>query len=193
MATLMTDGELGRRFAAGDGDALAAAYERYAGAVRTVARARLRPLGPDGGSDLADDVVQEAFLKAWRARHRFDPDRGALAPWLYAIARRAAADAVRREQRRPPTAPLGALPPSEGPTLSDAWEAWLVRRALAELPHEERTVVHLTHFVGLSHTEVARRTGMPLGTVKTRARHAHRRLADRLARVRAGEVSASTS
>jgi RNA polymerase sigma-70 factor (ECF subfamily) len=170
------DGDLARRFAAGDPEALRELFDRYAGAVLTVALSRLRH------RDLAEEAVQDTFVKAWRAAARFDPRR-ALRPWLYAIARRSAADIARRERRRPATDLLPAATPApEAP--GDPWEAWQVRMALDDLPAGERELLRLTHFVGLTQSEVAAHLGLPLGTVKSRVHRAHRRLAARLAHLR---------
>jgi RNA polymerase sigma factor (sigma-70 family) len=173
------DDELGRRFAAGDGGAVAELYDRYAGPVFTVALARL-----GGNRELAEEAVQDVFVKAWRAAATFDPDRP-LSPWLYEIARRSAADIARRESRRPPTTQLSptAPTPADGDAL-DPWEAWEVRRALAELPGDELELLRLTHFVGLSQSQIAERLAVPIGTVKSRVHRAHRRLAARLAHLR---------
>jgi RNA polymerase sigma-70 factor (ECF subfamily) len=163
-------------FRAGDPDAVRAVYRRYAGAVHTVARS---VVGPDEA--LCADVVQQTFTKAWRAARTFDSDRS-LGPWLYAIARRTAIDALRSE-RRPTRGDHAPETDVEVVTLSfeQAWEAHEVRSALDDLPPDEREVVRLAHLLGLSHAEVADRLGVPLGTVKSRMHRAHRRLAAALA------------
>lgn len=172
------DPELARRFAAGDVASLREIYARYAGPVYTVALSRLRD------RHLAEEAVQDVFLKAWRAAASFDVERP-FSPWLYEIARRSAADIARRERRRPATAPLPpAVPDEEKVTLGDAWEAWEVRCALRDLPAEERELVCLVHYLGLSQPQIAERLGIPLGTVKSRVHRAHRRLAERLAHLR---------
>lgn len=170
----LDDRELARRFPSGDDDVVRAVYARYGGAVHTIAMSMLRdPMA-------AADVVQSTFLNAWRAAARFTPDRE-LGPWLYAIARRQAIDAYRRNRR----IELGThadldvveLPPS----MEQLWEAWEVRRAVDQLPADEREVVRMTWFDGLSHPEAAERLGVPVGTVKSRSHRAHRRLAALLA------------
>ena len=172
------DRDLGRRFAAADPSAVRDLYERFAGPVFTVAASRLRNRG------LAEEAVQEVFAKAWRAAARFDPERP-LGPWLYAIARRTAADIARRERRRPPTGPLpAALPGPEAAGFDDTWERWTVRCALRDLPESERELLRLTHYVGLTQAEIAARLGLPVGTVKSRVHRAHRRLAQGLAHLR---------
>jgi RNA polymerase sigma-70 factor (ECF subfamily) len=173
-----SDKELRRRFAAGDVGALVEIYERYAGPVFTVAMSRL------GDRQLAEDVVQEVFVNAWRAAARFDAERE-LSPWLYTIARRSAAQVARRERRRPATAVLEAsVAAPEGTTFDDTWEAWEVRCALRELPDDVRELIRLTYFVGLSQPQIADRLGIPLGTVKSRVHRAQRQLAGRLAHLR---------
>ncbi len=165
-------------FQAGDPDAIRALYARYAGPIATVARS---VVGAD--QSLIDEVVQTTFTKAWRAAGSFESDRP-LAPWLYSIARRAAIDAVRME-RRPTRGDHDAevevaVPP---PSMEQTWEAYEVRRALDDLPPDEREVMALSHLMGLTHGEIATRLAVPLGTVKSRSHRAHRRLAAALAHV----------
>lgn len=166
-------------FIAGDPDAVRAIYQRFARPVATVARS---VVGND--QTLIDDVVQQTFTKAWQASHTIDPARD-LAPWLYAIARRTAIDAVRYERR--PTrgdhapeadAAVGA------PSMEQTWEAFQVRQALDTLPDDERTVLLLSHVGGLSHPEIADRLGVPVGTVKSRSHRALRRLGASLQHLR---------
>lgn len=166
--------ELQRRFRAGEPDAVRAVYRRYGGAVHTVARSIV-------GDDLAGDVVQQTFLKAWRAAASFDVDRE-LAPWLYGIARRTAIDALRAE-RSPTRAghPVDVEVGVESLSMEQAWEAFEVRRALDDLPAVEREVVRLSHLEGWTHAEIAERLGVPIGTVKSRSARAHARLAAALA------------
>jgi RNA polymerase sigma-70 factor (ECF subfamily) len=162
-------------FRSGDPDAVREVYRRYAGAVQTVARATI---GAD--DELCADVVQQTFVKAWRAAANFDPDRD-LAPWLYAIARRTAVDALRAERR--PT--RGDHAPETDVAVTDrsfeqTWEAHQIREALDRLPPDEREVMRLSHFIGLSHSDIADRLGVPVGTIKSRTHRAHRRLASSL-------------
>jgi RNA polymerase sigma factor (sigma-70 family) len=172
------DRDLARRFVAGEVESVRRIYARYARPVFTVAFSRL------ADRHLAEEAVQETFLKAWRARATFDPDRS-LSPWLYMIARRTAADIARREQRRPTTTPLSATLAADDPEQEgDPWEAWQVRCALRDLGGDERELIRLTHYVGLTHSQIAERTGLPIGTVKSRLHRAHRRLAERLAHLR---------
>lgn len=158
------------RFAAGDDEAVRAVIAEFGGAVRTVARSMVGP-------ELVSDVVQQTFIKAWKASSTFDPNRD-LAPWLYSIARRTAIDVLRREGR--PTA--GAHEPEVDASVTPlsferTWEKYEVRRALDQLSPEEREVVRLSHLVGLPHSEIAERLGVPIGTVKSRSNRALKRLA----------------
>lgn len=158
-------------FRAGDPDAVRDVYRRHAGAVHTVARSMV------GDPELAAEVVQQTFLKAWRAAASFDEGRE-LAPWLYAIARRTAIDVLRHERR--PT--IGGHAPEQDQAVTTlsferTWEILEVRDAVAALPDGEREVVRLQHLDGFSQTEVAERLGIPVGTVKSRSARAHQRLA----------------
>ena len=162
--------DLGARFADGEPEAMREAYERYGGAVYGVALRILRDRG------LAEDATQRTFLNAWRAADRFDRSRD-LEPWLFTIARRAAIDVYRREKRHR-TAELGDHDVSVLPeSIEVAWAAWEVRKAIERLPEDERSVLHATHFAGLSHEEAAVHLGIPVGTVKSRSHRAYRRLA----------------
>lgn len=151
-----------------------AVYDRYGGPVFALS---LSILGDHG---LAADATQETFVKAWRAASTYDPDRD-FGPWIYAIARRTAIDLYRREQRTVAYEDLDAivLPPS----LETAWEVFEVRSAVDRLPDEEREVVRLSHFEGLTHVEIAERLDLPVGTVKSRSHRAHRRLVELLRHV----------
>jgi RNA polymerase sigma-70 factor (ECF subfamily) len=172
-ATSPATDDLGGRFAGGDPEVLQAIHDRYAGPMFTAA---LHLLGGDRA--LAEEAVQVALMKAWRAAPSFDGSR-ALAPWLYAIVRRCAIDIRRHEQRHfsesidsPGRDHAIAVPDGFEP----AWEAWIVREAVTALPAEEHAVMHLTYFRGLTQREVARELDIPLGTVKSRAARAHARL-----------------
>jgi RNA polymerase sigma factor (sigma-70 family) len=170
------DRELAHRFASGDDESVRALYERFGRAVHTVAYSIVRDHAT------AADVVQGTFVKAWRAADTFNPERE-LGPWLYTIARRQAIDTLRRERRIEPAesdvVDVVELPPS----LESTWEAWEVRLAVDRLPDDEREVVRLAWFLGLSHPEIAEQLDVPIGTVKSRSHRAHRRLASLLAHV----------
>lgn len=171
----MDDDDLVAAFRTGGPASVRAVYERYAGAVFTIAMSVL------GDRELAADAVQVTFLNAWRACDSLDPGRP-LAPWLYAIARRAAIDLYRRRSRAAePVDPADGSAVELPPSLEGIWEAWQVRVALDGLPPEERDVVRAQHFGGLTHTQIAERLGLPIGTVKSRSHRAHQRLAAMLA------------
>lgn len=161
-----------RRFKAGDLDALGEVYNIYAGPVHSVVRGILGP----GGQ--ADDAVQEAFMRAWRGAASFDPNRP-LGPWLFTIARRTSIDLIRREGRptRSDHDELTENVSIDLPGIEEAWEKWEIRMALDALPEEERTVMLLSHFKGMTHPQIADHLGIPPGTVKSRSHRGHRRLA----------------
>lgn len=153
------------RIRAGDETAMADLYDRYSGIVYGVA---LRVLG---NTSAAEDVVQEVFLQLWRNPQAFDPDRGKLAPWLAVIARNRAIDLRRK---RPMEDDIDELPISTGVDLEDEASQRLaigkVRGVLGQLPADQRKLLEMAFFEGLTHTEIATKTGEPLGTVKTRIR-----------------------
>jgi RNA polymerase sigma-70 factor (ECF subfamily) len=170
-----SDGELIRRTADGDRNAFETLYRRYA---RPVFGLALRRLGDRGR---AEDAVQETFASIWRAARSYRPERGPGAPWLYAVARNAIIDRS-RVRSEPPAEPPDEASGEAGPPerAEAAWEAWRVHRALEELSANERTVIELAYWSGLSQSEIAEYLGIPLGTVKTRTRAALARLADLL-------------
>jgi len=170
-----TDGELLQRVGTGDRSAFELLYKRYARAVLGLA---LRRLGDRGR---AEDAVQETFAAVWRSAGSYRPERGAAAPWLYAVARNAVVDRQRARIEPPtevPDTPSNELGPSE--RAESSFVSWRVHRALEELPETERTVLELAYWGGLSQSEVSDYLNVPLGTVKTRTRSGLRRLADLL-------------
>jgi RNA polymerase sigma-70 factor (ECF subfamily) len=176
------DSDLRSRFREGDPDAVRALYRTYGRLVYAVA---LRILNDRG---LAEEATQQTFLNAWRASQRFDEERDP-GPWLAAIARRVAIDVHRREAVRS-TDPLESASPgdpalhSPPPSAEAIYEAWEVRQAVEQLAQDEREVVRLQHFEGLTHVEIADRTGVAVGTVKSRSFRAHQRLASILGHLR---------
>ena len=177
------DEALVRRMAAGDDQALGALYDRWSAVVHGVVSRLLRH--PDD----VEDVVEETFWQAWRQAARFDRTRGAVQTWLLTIARSRALDrvrAVRRRREEPLEGDDGEVvvqQAADGDPGLDA-EASERRRivvaALAGLPAEQREALELGYFGGLSQTEIAERTGQPLGTVKTRMRLAMQKLRSQL-------------
>jgi RNA polymerase sigma-70 factor (ECF subfamily) len=181
--------------ARGSEDALAALYDRH---IDGVYAAAMR-LTDDRG--LAEEVVQETFLALWNRAELFDPRAGSLAAWLHTIARNRAVDRLRAAGRRPSLVSLtmgdadddpgsmleravGDRPVLGGADLGPGPERALegtelrsaLRDALAEMPDQERVVILLAYSEGLTQTEIAGRTGWPLGTVKTRTRRGLARL-----------------
>lgn len=140
--------------------------------------------------DEAEEVVGDVFVQVWRHIDQHDARRGPLVPWILSIARNRALDVLRRRRRwwRKTERIAEAQGTPEDAVASTPHEAavpgWPVHRevhaALAALPEEQRHVVLLSYFEGLSHREIARRLKQPLGTVKTRMRMAQQRLTERL-------------
>lgn len=171
----LTDGDLIRRVARRDANAFEALYHRFARPVFGLALRRL------GDRMRAEDAVQETFAAVWRSARTYKPDRGAGAPWLYAVARNAIIDRSRARTEPPADAPDEPSPDSGPAELAEAgWTAWRIHRALEELSENERSVIELAYWSGLSQSEIADYLGIPLGTVKTRTRAALAHLADEL-------------
>ncbi len=171
-ANQLSDGELIVLSADGDRGAFEVLYRRYA---RPVFGLALRRLGDRGR---AEDAVQETFASIWRAARSYKPERGPGAPWLYAVARNAITDRGRARTETPaeiPDEPSGEAGPAE--QAEAGWTSWRIHRALEELNDNERSVVELAYWSGLSQSEIAEFLGIPLGTVKTRTRAALARLA----------------
>src|SRR5687768_4772739 len=171
----LTDGALIERVGDGDRDAFGELYRRY---TRPVLGLALRRLGDRGR---AEDALQEAFTAVWRSAGTFDPKRGAGGAWLYAVARNAIVDGLRR--RPEPTAEAveeAAADAGPDERAEASWLAWRVHRAIAELPEHERRVIELAYWGERSQSEIATELHIPLGTVKTRTRSGLSRLADLL-------------
>jgi RNA polymerase sigma-70 factor (ECF subfamily) len=158
------------RIAGGELDALDDLYERY----KTVSYSIAYRITND--ATLAEDVVQEAFLGAWRNASRYVVGRGSVKTWLLAIVHHRAIDAVRR-RRATVELPESEDAPPPPLRLPDVWsevsanlDADEVRAALASLTDVQREAIELAYFGGLTQVEIAERTGTPLGTVKSRMR-----------------------
>ena len=173
---------------AGDEDALLALYDRYHALLFTLA---LRIVGE---REVAEEVLQDAFLRAWDGARTFDPRRGAVLSWLFGIVRNRAIDALRsRHQRgrRREANELRDIPGRDGePDIAPGVAMRLfVRAALDALPAQERQPRELVYFGGLSHREAALQLGQPLGTVKGRIRSAMDSLRRSLGRADGGAIS----
>ena len=173
------DRELVARIAGGDEEAFRGLYGRYAPAATALARRVVRQ------THLAEEIVQEAFVNVWRDPSGFDAERGSVRAWLFGMVHHRAVDLVRREeaQRRRADEMVVGLREETADHADDVVdelgrpeERRLVRAALADLPSEQREVLELMYFEGLSQSQVAERSGQPLGTVKSRALLGMRRL-----------------
>jgi RNA polymerase sigma-70 factor (ECF subfamily) len=173
--TAAEDGALMQRIARGDRRALEAFYARHGGLAVALARRML------GEREPAEDAVQDAFVSIWRRAGDFDAARCAARSWLLAIVRNRCIDELRRQAT---TTKRAAAYVEQPPALDDdPWpETWkrtcgiAIAHALAELPPEQREVVELGFYRGLSHAQIALATAAPLGTVKKRMRTGLKRL-----------------
>ena len=176
------DVALMRRIVEADETALGALYDRWVRSLYSLVLHLLKD------PDEAEDVVEETFWQAWKKADSYEPSKGAVSTWLLTIGRRKALDRLRAKRRSgadtvsgdfsfadlPSTAPDPSME-VEGAELREQ-----VRNALSELPDEQREVLELGYFSGLSQSEIAEATGQPLGTVKTRMRLAMQKLREPL-------------
>lgn len=149
----------------GSQDAMAAFFDRYSKMLYSVA---LRVLND---ASEAEDVMQEVLVQVWRNPGAFVAGKGSLGGWLVVVTRNRAVDKLRRRKISDPIE-LFSLP-SKTNLAKESEQAILmeqVRTAMNSLPEEQRTALELSYFEGLSHTEIADKTGEPLGTIKTRIR-----------------------
>lgn len=151
--------------ARGQVQALATLYDRYAGLLLSMANRML------GDKTMAEDLVQDVFMEVWRRAHAFDSSRGSVRTWLLVRLRSRALDRLRSARHRrevtvDDVSPKEAAPSAEDPELSP--DRALVREVIKTLPDEQRLVIELSYFQGLSSSEIAERMGSPLGTVKSR-------------------------
>jgi len=153
------------RIQTGDQEAMSALFDRYGTMVYSVALRVLKDAGE------AEDVMQEIFVQVWKNPGAFVSGKGSLAGWLVVVARNRSIDMIRR--RRPTEqVELFALPSSTNLAREAERDSLLgkIRGVMGSLPEEQRKSVELAFFEGLSHSEIAEKTGDPLGTVKTRIR-----------------------
>ncbi|MGW8888110.1 sigma-70 family RNA polymerase sigma factor [Streptomyces sp. NPDC055749] len=174
------DREITRGFMASDEGAFAAAFRRWGPLVHTMACRSL------GDAYEAEDVTQQVFLAAWRGRAGFHPERGPLGAWLVGITRRKIVDALAARTRRLRLVDAAghrlALSAShESNTASDAAvDRTLLLTELIRLPPPQREVLRMAFYEDLTHIQIAERTGIPLGTVKSHARRGLNRLRNRI-------------
>jgi RNA polymerase sigma-70 factor (ECF subfamily) len=161
-------------------EALAEAYRRHAGAVFGLARRLLIE------ESLAEEIVQEVFLRLWQQPERFDPERGSLRSYLLAQCHGRAVDVVRSEtsRRRREEREARATAESGYDVEHEVWDlavAERVRGMVQALPEDERRAIELAYFAGHTYRQVAQLLGEPEGTVKSRIRAGMRRMRDGLA------------
>jgi RNA polymerase sigma-70 factor (ECF subfamily) len=164
-----SDAALIERIMQRDETALAALYDRYAGMLASVLNRILRD------TQAAEEILQDIFFQLWRTASRFDPSRGSLAGWLMVIARNRAISRLRRHNPAAGEELMEnsvVLPSNFESAMAQQQLLGRVKGALENLPKEQRAAVELAYFEGLTHSEIAQRTGDPLGTVKTRLRSA---------------------
>ncbi len=178
------DRDLVQRIRRRDGEAFRGLFGRYAPSAMAIARRVVRQ------PFLAEEIVQEAFLAVWRNPEGYDQARGSVRAWLMGMVHHRAVDLVRREEsqrRRAEASQLTETTVVEDPAAQVVDEIGLpeereaVRGALAELPPEQRQVIELMYFDGLSQSKIAEKLSLPLGTVKSRTLLGMRRLRGRLA------------
>jgi len=161
----LTDVDVIGEAARGRVQALATLYDRYAGLLLSMANRML------GDETMAEDLVQDVFMEVWRRAHAFDASRGSVRTWLLVRLRSRALDRLRSARHRrevtvDEVGPREAAPVAEDPELSP--DRALVREAIQTLPDEQRLVIELSYFQGLSSSEIAEHMGSPVGTVKSR-------------------------
>jgi RNA polymerase sigma-70 factor, ECF subfamily len=159
------DGSLLQRVRQGDQSAMAEIFDRYGRAVYSVALRILKDTGH------AEDVMQEIFFQIWRNSDSFVQGRGSLGAWLVVVARNRSIDLLRR--RKPVDSVDEVILASRGNLASEVEHHAMmekVQKVLKDLPAEQQRSMELAFFEGLSHSEIAEKTGDPLGTVKTRIR-----------------------
>jgi RNA polymerase sigma factor (sigma-70 family) len=173
-----SDADVGRLFAAGDERALAWAYERWGGLVHGIATRAL------GSSTDAEDVTQQVFVSAWTGRAGYRPDAAPIAAWLVGITRHRVADAFarrKREERERQAVAAHAEPEAGGQRFEGSTEDRMVLLdELARIGEPQRGIMELAFFHDLTHEQIAARTGLPLGTVKSHIRRTLVRLRSRL-------------
>ncbi|WP_454341895.1 sigma-70 family RNA polymerase sigma factor [Streptomyces canus] len=174
-----SDAELGQGFADGDESCLNEAYRRWGALVFTVAARKL------GDPEEAKDVTQQVFVGAWRGRKSYDPQRGSLKTWLMGITHKKVADALVRRFRHQrdieavTVAGASELPEQDPPTDSVV-DVMVLADELDRLPEQQRIVLELAFYEDLTQAQIAQRTGLPLGTVKTNTRRGLMRMKKRL-------------
>ena len=188
------DGDLARLIAAGDEAAFMVAYDAHAAMLYAVVTRLL------SDREAASEIIQETYLTLWQRAAQYRPEAGSMRTWLMRIARNRALDRVRAEGRRPRLVAVsesigseghprpypdagGEVDDEPGPSLERRWLQAVVRAAVAGMPADERQVLVLAYDQGLSQSQIAARTALPVGTVKSRTRRAMARLRETLGSV----------
>jgi len=164
----VSDWSLLERVSQKDEEALSALYDRYGGLVFSEAKRILRDTGA------AEEILQDLFYQVWETAERFDPERGSLAGWLLVAARNRAISRLWKKSGRAEELDENGVT-FIGDVESHATQRVLldkVQALMASLPEGQRVALECAYFEGMSHTEIAEKTGQPLGTVKTRIRSA---------------------
>jgi len=172
--TTVSDADLITLVTQGDQEALATLYERYSRAVYSFS---LRIVSD---AQVAEEILQEVFVRAWQQGGSFQSARGSLITWLLSITHNLSIDEVRRRKRRPqkaeseePETILASLPDAGIDVEEEVWLSSLrvsIQDALQQLPAAQREAIELAYFQGLTQREIAETLGEPLGTIKTRMR-----------------------
>ena len=159
-------------------DALEALYDRYGNAVYSLSMYKLR------NPQAAEEVTQDTFFNVWRRASSYKPGRGSFKAWLFSIAHHRAIDEIRRNKRHQNVVQYDTdieARPADDTTdpvkyTASRFDLGTIRQALMELRPEQRSIVELAYFGGLTHSEISKRLDQPLGTVKTRMRLALKKL-----------------
>jgi RNA polymerase sigma-70 factor (ECF subfamily) len=180
----LSDAELIGRVAESDPRALEVLYDRYNRVVYSFA---LRIVSDP---QIAEELLQEVFFRAWQQGKAFREARGAFVTWLLSITHNMAIDEVRKRRRRPqkadseePETVLAGVPDSSQDVEAEVWLSSLrttIEAALTQLPPAQREAIELAYFQGLTQREIAERLGEPLGTIKTRMRLGIQKLREQL-------------
>lgn len=186
--TFLDDVALLGLIAAEHSEALGALYDRYGRLVYTIA------IHVVGDGETAEEITQDVFVRVWEGAGSYRPEMAKVTSWLVSIARHRSIDELRRRGVRPEKDSFAwpeesgaeianGLPVLEGPEseVENSLRNLRVRQAVADLSVDQRTVLGLAYFQGLSHSEIAEMLGEPLGTVKSRIRIAMQKLRDGLA------------
>lgn len=180
----LSDADLVARVAEGDAAALEVLYDRYNRVVYSFA---LRIVGDPL---IAEELLQEVFLRTWQQGRAFREARGAFVTWLLSITHNMAIDEIRKRKRRPqkadsaePELILAGVADNSQDVEGEVWLSSLrstIQGAMTQLPAAQRDAIEMAYFQGLTQREIAERTGEPLGTVKTRMRLGIQKLRDQL-------------